>query len=542
MKKTAALVLSFFFLTGTVLADSPKSSDAQPAKSATPSKAAAAKAASADPAAIAAALEQLRQTLEAQQEEIQQLKEALSKRDQQIGEARDAAVSAGARASEASSKADEAISAASAVKGVVDSAEATKAQEADISARVAKVEKAVDTGNKEIKALSNIKLSGDLRLRYEPFFGGGPASGAALPDRHRERYRLRLNVNTKITDDFAVGFSLASGDTGDPISTNSTETGFYTRKSFAVDKAFGTYNPHSFKPFSLTVGKFAYTWHRTELTWDNDLNPEGASEQLAWDWKDKFLTHFAVVGFETPIFEVGAGPDTYMTGGQVQTAWKILPRTKLSVDAAYYDFNKPDAIAQNQNGGNGFTTSGTPTGLGGNFGFGGSTNTNNFGTINGKRVYVSKWGILDTMLRLDFDTGSKRWPIYTLFNYAANTRACENRQAFISAGLTAPACDPHQRHAYWAEVQFGQTKNKGDMRFGYTFMRVERDAVLAAFNFSDMRQPTNVAQHRIEAMFQAYPHVQLGFTGLIGRQLVTAQSPTPERWLKRYQFDTIFTF
>jgi hypothetical protein len=36
--------------------------------------------------------------------------------------------------------------------------------------------------------------------------------------------------------------------------------------------------------------------------------------------------------------------------------------------------------------------------------------------------------------------------------------------------------------------------------------------------------------------------VQLGVTGLIGRQIVTAQSPTLERWLKRWQFDTIFSF
>ena len=74
------------------------------------------------------------------------------------------------------------------------------------------------------------------------------------------------------------------------------------------------------------------------------------------------------------------------------------------------------------------------------------------------------------------------------------------------------------------------------------FRRIEKDAVLAAFNFSDLRQPTNVIEHRVEALYQAYPHVQMGMTGLIGRQIVTAQSPTLERWLKRFQFDTIVTF
>ena len=80
------------------------------------------------------------------------------------------------------------------------------------------------------------------------------------------------------------------------------------------------------------------------------------------------------------------------------------------------------------------------------------------------------------------------------------------------------------------------------MRLGYTFMRIERDAVLSAFDFSDLERPTNVLEHRIEAYYQLYPHVQVGATGLIGRQIVNAQAATEERWLKRWQFDTIYSF
>ena len=130
---------------------------------------------------------------------------------------------------------------------------------------------------------------------------------AAPEDRFRQRYRLRFNLNTKIDNDFAVGLSLASGDLGDPVSTNSTETGFYTRKPIAMDKAFGTYTPHSLKPFSVTAGKFGYTWLRTEFIWDNDLNPEGASEQLAWNWSNKVINHFAIIGYETPISKLVLG-------------------------------------------------------------------------------------------------------------------------------------------------------------------------------------------------------------------------------------------
>jgi hypothetical protein len=393
-------------------------------------------------------------------------------------------------------------------------------------------------------AMGHLKMSGDLRLRFEPFFGGGPANGAAPQDRFRERYRLRFNINSKIDNDFAVGLSLASGDLGDPVSTNSTETGFFTRKPIAVDKAYGTYTPHSLKPFSVTAGKFGYTWLRTELTWDNDLNPEGASEQLSWNFKGKVINHFAIIGIESPFFEVSGGPDSYMTGGQVQTGFDFGRKVKLTADVAYYDFANADTIAQNQGQtpGNGFATQGIAGTGGSNFGFSASTLSNNFGVIGGKRIFASKYGIVDAIARLDFDTGWKRWPIYILGDFAQNTRACSNLGTFVAAGVAAPTCDPHQRHAYWGEFQFGQVKNKGDMRLGYTFMRIERDAVLSAFNFSDLRQPTNVLEHRLEAYYQLYPHVQIGTTGLIGRQIVNGQSPVEERWLKRWQFDTIYSF
>jgi hypothetical protein len=493
----------------------------------------------AEPAVTMQDIQQLRDALAAQQRQIEQLRQQLAQRDQAAQQAASAATDAQSKASAASAHASQQQEAVEALhKDVAD----LRASTTNVAQTIQDTQKEISFDRQKIKALGNLKFSGDLRLRYEPVFGGGPANGAANPDRHRERYRLRFNVRSKITDDFAAGFTLASGDIGNPISTNSTETGFYTRKFFLVDEAFGTYKPHAFKPFSLTVGKFGYTWLRTELTWDNDLNPEGASEQLSWDWKDRFLNHIAIIGYETPIFEVGGGADTYMTGGQVQTGWSLTPWVTFAADVAYYDVNNADTIAQNQTGGNGFADSGAATAGGGTFGFGGSSDTNNFGVINNKRAFASKFGIFDAIARLDFDTGRKRWPIYALFDFAENTQACANLKAFMAAGVTPPACDPRQRHGYWSELKFGQTKNKGDLLLGYTFARIERDAVLAAFDFSELRQPTNVIEHRVEAYYQTYPHVQMGVTGLFGRQIVTAQSPTLERWLKRWQFDTIFSF
>jgi hypothetical protein len=503
-----------------------------------------------DPA-LAEQLNRLQQAIDAQQQQIRQLSQQVQSRDQQVQELRQKLDQSQAATSQAQSKADAAASQSAAEQDTVTSLKSDvadlKTNNTNSALTLQETQKENTTTREAINALSKLKFTGDLRLRYEPFISGGAITGPETATRNRERYRLRFNMNTKIDGDFAAGLTLASGDLGDPISTNSTLTGFYTRKPVAIDKAFGTYNPHFFKPFTLTAGKFGYTWLRTEMTWDNDLNPEGGSAAVTWDWKNGFLNHFAVVSFGTTMLEVSGGADSYMYGGQVQTGWKLLPHVKLSADGAYYDFENADSIAQNQvngSGANGSATQGlpTPANFGGTFGFGGSGNTNNFGVINAKRFYASQFGILDAIARLDIDTGAKRWPVYALFDFAQNTKACDNLGLFFAAAVAAPACDPHQRHGYWSELKFGQTKNKGDLLLGYTFARIERDAVVAAFDFSDLRQATNVIEHRVEAYYQAYPHVQIGFTGLIGRQIVTAQSLSEERWLKRLQFDTIFAF
>jgi TolA-binding protein len=497
-------------------------------------------------------VQQLRDALAAQQRQIEQLRQQMQNRDTALQQAQRQAQQAQEQLQQAQSPASDAQQKASSAEAATndqkDTIKRLNNDVADLKGTVTSDAAETQEGQKRISALEgmagHLKFSGDLRLRYEPFFGGGAVTGPETASRERERFRLRFNVNTKINDDFDAGFSLASGDIGDPVSTNSSETGFYTRKPLAIDKAFGVYKPHYLKPFSLTVGKFGYTWQRTELTWDNDLNPEGASEQLSWDWKKNVLNHVAIIGFETPIFEVGGGPDTYMTGGQVQTGWNLGSRLKFAADGAYYDFDNVNTIAQNQaqSPANGFATQGIANTGGGNFGFGASALSNNFGVINNQRVFASGYGIFDGLARLDIDTGSKRWPVYALFDFAQNTKACDNLDAFAAAGVAAPACDPHQRHGYWSEFKVGQTKNKGDMMLGYTFARIERDAVLSAFDFSDLKQPTNVVEHRVEAYYQAYSHVQVGVTGLIGRQIVTAQSPTLERWHRRWQFDTIFNF
>ena len=195
---------------------------------------------------------------------------------------------------------------------------------------------------RQIKGIGPISFSGDVRLRAEPFFGG--PSDESL-DRVRARVRARFNAVATLGDQFRAGFTLASGDINDPTSTNQTLTGFYTRKAVALDLAFAEFKPKAFKPLTLVGGKFRYPWYNTELTWDKDLNPEGAAETLAFDLHTPVLKRFALVGFQLPFAEMAgtSSSDKRITqaityGGQLQTTWQLAPKVTLSAYTGYYDY------------------------------------------------------------------------------------------------------------------------------------------------------------------------------------------------------------
>ena len=73
-------------------------------------------------------------------------------------------------------------------------------------------------------------------------------------------------------------------------------------------------------------GKVAYTWNRTAVTGDPDINPEGLGEKLSWDFKTPVLKNFTLQAMQLLFNEVTAGTDSYALGGQVASqaaVWAI---------------------------------------------------------------------------------------------------------------------------------------------------------------------------------------------------------------------------
>jgi Putative porin len=421
---------------------------------------------------------------------------------------------------------------------------------------------------RQIKGLGPISFSGDVRVRAEPFFGG--PNDHSL-DRARARIRARFNAVADLGSQFRAGFSLASGDVNDPTSTNANMTGFYTRKAIALDQAFVEFNPKDFEPLTLIAGKFRYPWFNTELTWDKDLNPEGAAESLGFKLDTPVLKRIALVGFQLPFAEIAGTSSTdkriaqqITYGGQVQTMWALGPRVTLSAYSGFYDFRGSDAIAvalaraSSKNPQTPFTgllplNSSSPV-QDSTY----TTTATTIITVNGTTYptgvssvtnaqFASKFALFDNLAKIDINTGHERLPLSFIGDYVQNTEACANLPNIVAVPantatqtfkqtLNAP-CNSHQRRGYWAEGRIGRLQQKGDFQVGYTRIFIEREAVLGNFNYSEIRQGTNVTEHRLDVFYQFDKSVQLGFTALVGRPLAST-----EPWLTRLQFDTVYIF
>lgn len=471
-------------------------------------------------------------------------------------------------------------------------AAAAKPQDAD--ARVGRVEDQLKKTSETLaRQLGSITFSGDLRFRWESFYGqlnalsngDNPSiAGNPLSTRQRFRIRARLNMRGQIGKEFDWGLRLTSGSFADAISANQTLTDFYDRKPFALDNAYIAWTPQRVPGLRIQAGKFDVPWLRTELTIDNDLSVEGLTEIYSRGFKHSSLKNLTFVAWQLPFLERAsafvrnangtvnavesgrAGRDLALYGAQLRARIEPSPTVglTLAVGDLFYSgtqFISPVQVFGNQlqlpvtftipaSGSNPAQTITTQVSIprellvsgNGNLGIS-VANTN---AVNRDGRLASGFNLIDLIGRLDL-TRSKRWPIALIFNFVHNTQTHDVSVA--GPGGTTLFLNNDENNGYWAEIQAGRAKERGDWQLGYAFIRIEKDAVLTGFNASDIFQPSDMLTHRFVIGYTADPHVGLAFTGFIGQRpngLLGVFGATPPGSLNgattRLQLDTIFRF
>lgn len=474
---------------------------------------AAAKAATVAPS-VEDRLKMLEQVIERQQREIQSLHELIEKQNAGNANARAEAVRAEARPASV----------------IADQSGQNPASSKNENALPDQAQKRVDELYKKFGA---IRFSGDIRFRAETFHNQGFDALAEAPARNRLRVRARLALDGSLNKHFDWGIKLATGVFTDPITTNQTLTDFFERKPFALERAFIRYDSKASDSkaegagIQLVAGKFEPTFRRTQMIWDDDVNVEGASEAIYYK-SSSALRQIKLVAFQLPFNEVTAGKDGVLYGGQLQTDWSMSPTVSANVNVAYYAWNRADQVLL----GLGALTTQVNGGLSNGSGLTGNQN-GALGTTNriirdatGRPIgFLAGFNLFDVLGNLTWQASS-RLPVTFNFDFVRN--------------LTDRVDD--EKNGYWAGVQVGQTREVRDWLIGYTFTRIEQDAVLVPFNFSDILA-SNSRAHIPTFAYQVASGVTLQWTGLFSQRANKVVLVSPfNRFLNRMQFDVIYKF
>jgi hypothetical protein len=513
--------------------------------------------------------------IQALSEQLQQTNQQLQQTNQQFQQTQQQLQQAQQTAAEAQQKANE-VAASSAPK---DSVDKLNSEYAAVQTTLTNNALSEQEQQKRFSGLENtlgrFRWTGDMRVRGESYFQN--YSGCTLcNDRNRARVRVRFGFEGKLNEDFNAGVALATGTLGDPTTTNESLTNFFDRKTIALDRGYITYNPVAAKWISATAGKFAYTWQRTSVTFDPDINPEGFVEKFSKDFASvpvvkninlQFmqLLYNETTGTSAASLGLYNGHDSFAVGGQMGGRLQPLKFWTLTPSFTILNFRYPDAILNASafalgatNAGGSITVSGTTFPIvvtapgegpgcakiaGGNtapqpaaptsntalvggcaFSANGMTNST-FLDANGNARFLSSFLYADLILSNQFKTGRARLPLNLLLEYENNLNAAAHPFDFTVKGAVA---DPvaaenknlgKQSHAYLADISAGQLKTKNDIQFGYAFLREEQDAVISSWGESDQRAPTNVLQHRIYALWRVAPNTTASFTWWHGRTL-----------------------
>ncbi len=320
-------------------------------------------------------------------------------------------------------------------------AELEKAAQRPSAPAIAAVPAAAPTKPSPAAWADTVAIQGDFRYRYENI------DEESKDERNRNRIRARAGITAKPQADLEVGFGLATGENGDPVSTNQTLGGGGTRKGVFVDLAY--FKKGIAPGLSLTGGKFKNFLYRPgkhSMLWDNDWNPEGLG--LTWQGETFFAN---VLG--TWLDGDSDGGSTFASGGQAGFSIPLGDAVKVTAGVGYYDIGvQGDSIAFVLNDkvkyfGNSFVCD--PLGS----------------TVPAECAYAIDYAELEGFAEVGFSLFGV--PTSVFVDYVQNRDADENDTGY-AAGFT-----------------LGQLKGKGTWDVFYAYQDLEADAVVGLVTDSD---------------------------------------------------------
>jgi hypothetical protein len=192
-----------------------------------------------------------------------------------------------------------------------------------------------------------IRLSGDVRLRYEADLFDDNNAILAQPsdptrlmntrnDDYNFKYRVRLGLEAQINDQLDAVARLSTGNTTNPVSTNTILGDFMNKDNIVFDLAYLKWKP--IDGVALYGGRMPNPWFSSALVWDRDLNFEGIALEIkrpvTEDW-----TAFLTGGVFPLQDDALASESKWLYAGQIGVERKDVAGISAKAGAAYYYFD-----------------------------------------------------------------------------------------------------------------------------------------------------------------------------------------------------------
>lgn len=320
---------------------------------------------------------------------------------------------------------------------------------------------------------SNVKFSGDARLRYENTAHQTPGS-SSWETRNREVVRFRAGLTKSFADMLTFGARMATGSSDDPNTSDVTLGNFVDDLEVSLDRL---YLELFYRDVTVTGGKFANPFRRTDLVWDGDVNPQGICGSYRYSGSGRIVPGLTGI---FSIVDEQSDPkvsDSGMWGGQLELSIRVASGLRVTLAGGYYDYD----INSLSNADAGDTRSNI-------------LNSDSTG-------YRSDFDLFDAIVIVEHRGFGERYPVRFVGDYVKNLGAEIGGDQGFSLDLFV-----------------GRASKRNDARFRYGYSEAETDAVLAAFSHDNTTLATNYEQHTLTFDYVALENTTLNATWYLHRK------------------------
>jgi hypothetical protein len=302
-------------------------------------------------------------------------------------------------------------------------------------------------------AQPRLNVTGDLRLRSQ-----GDYSDTDARDRTSAQVRARLGATYVVNDSVRIGARLVTGDPDDPNSTDVQLSNFDDDLQVSLDLA---YVGLDFGDLQLFGGKIPLPFTRTDLVWDSDVNPQGASAIYKVSLANG--TALRVNGLFFIVDEQSDAADSTMKGAQVGYDSAAQGDWRYELSAAYYDYRLGSTA-------------------------GGDSGDFRSNLRNPDGSYLSDFNLGDVVAGVTWSGAGERWPLRATADYVHNFGA-----------------ETRADTGYAVDLALGRANQANDWRVTYGYSVAETDSVLAAFSNDNIGIGTNYRLHALTLDYVPWP-------------------------------------